>query len=165
LGKGCAFWFTLNLPIVKQLPQSSTLTLMPSSTEPLKAHILLAEDDKINQMVAEMMLEELDCQVDVANHGEEAVAMSADQQYHLILMDIHMPVLDGYGATQRIRAREQGTKNHLVIIAMTANAIASDLEKCLTIGMDDVLIKPVAKTTLAQMLTKWLASPPPTQLH
>ncbi|EDN65844.1 Response regulator receiver protein [Beggiatoa sp. PS] len=116
---------------------------------------MLVEDDKINQMVAQMMFETLDCQIEMANDGQEAVDMTANQHYDLILMDVHMPVLDGYAATQAIRQREQETKNHLSIIAMTADLISGDLDACLEIGMDDAVAKPISKASLEQLLQKW----------
>lgn len=168
VGKGCTFWFTLALPIVElsstpaltTLPEAgsiSDLSTMPALELP-RAHILLVEDDKINQMVAQMMLEELGCQISIANHGQEAIDMTANQHYDLVFMDIHMPVLDGYAATRHIRQREQEIGGRSLIIAMTANALASDREKCLAEGMDDVLIKPVSKAALAEMLKKWLGT-------
>ena len=176
-GKGCTFWFTLTLPITEEtvftpeepatLPQSILLPEIkmapasePESDSELASksliHILLVEDDKINQVVAQMTLEELDCQVDIANNGMEGVEMSANQHYDLVLMDLHMPVLDGYAATQRIREREQQTNTHLPIVAMTANIIASDLEKCLEVGMQDTLTKPIERTNLEKILKKWI---------
>jgi len=150
-----------------QLPETVSFTpVLESTSAPPAAdlpqpthHILLVEDDKINQIVAKMTLEELGCQLDIANNGKEAVDMVADGHYDLVLMDVHMPVLDGYAATQRIRQREVGTNTHLPIVAMTADVITSDLDKCVEVGMDDALAKPVAKATLEEMLDKWLKAP------
>ncbi|RKZ92851.1 MAG: hypothetical protein DRR19_02950 [Candidatus Parabeggiatoa sp. nov. 1] len=172
-GKGCKFWFTLTLPIVEvptislpsstsppKLPQKVSKVPVPKSTSaPMPdVRILLVEDDKINQIVAQMTLEEFGYQLDIANDGQEAVDMTANQHYNLVLMDVHMPVLDGYAATQRIRQREQNTDTHLPIIAMTADVISSDLEACLEVGMDDALTKPIVKGVIEQMLNKWLAT-------
>ena len=177
-GKGCTFWFTLTLPIaevsafIPEAPPALPQSILPeikispeseSNSEPASKsliRILLVEDDKINQVVAQMTLEELDCQVDIANDGMEGVEMSANQHYDLVLMDLHMPILDGYAATQRIREREQQTNTHLPIIAMTANIIASDLEKCLEVGMQDTLTKPIDRTNLEKILKKWVNSQP-----
>ncbi|MDY6992479.1 MAG: ATP-binding protein, partial [Pseudomonadota bacterium] len=118
VGQGSTFWFTLSLPIV----EAETPVPEPTAAEPvmptklLNKNILLVEDDKINQMVAQMMLEELGCQVEIANHGEEAIKRIGEQHFDLVLMDIHMPVLDGYAATQQIRQREHHTQTHLLII-------------------------------------------------
>lgn len=161
-GKGCSFWFTLELPLAKLVNAlSESKPLLQANVETSSArqpHILLVEDDKINQIVAEMMLEGLGCQVSIASHGQEAVDKVSQINYDLVLMDLHMPVLDGYAATRKIRDSEKFTSKSMLIIAMTANALASDLEKCLEEGMNDVLIKPVAKQALAQKLQHWLGS-------
>jgi len=166
-GDGCTFWFTITLPIVesatyqandvKTISQETVTNAWvstPSQSEQ-PARILLVEDDKINQMVAQMTLEELGCQVEIANNGQEAIEMSADSDYDLVLMDVHMPVLNGYVATQRIREREQQTNSHLPIIAMTADVITTDYESGLEVGMDGALAKPIAKADLEAMLNKW----------
>lgn len=178
-GNGCAFWFTLALQIV-EIENTSLFVSQQGNIEleevflkptPLsiyppqhhadlqQPHILLVEDDKINQMVAQMTLDELGCQVEIANHGQEAIDMIANGHYDLVLMDVHMPVLNGYEATQHIRQCEQQTDTHLPIIAMTADVITSDLDKCLQAGMDDALAKPVAKNYLEDILNKWLKTP------
>jgi len=157
LGQGCSFWFRLTLPIAPTPPITdfdTLLTTPPHLPNLLPTHILLVEDDKINQLVAKMMLEELGCQVSIANHGQEAVDMCIHDNFDVVLMDLHMPVLDGYAATRDIRQGEAGS--HLPIIALTANALPSDLEKCLEVGMNDVLVKPVTKMALTNMLKKWL---------
>ncbi|MCK5719770.1 MAG: response regulator [Thiomargarita sp.] len=162
--KGSTFWFTLSLPIVK--PISTTYNksicynkiIASQTTEQYKTdmpNILLVEDDKLNQMVTEMALEDSSCQLDIANHGEEALIMLTDNSYDLIFMDLHMPILDGYATTKQIRINEQTTKNHIPIIAMTADNSPEDLAKCLEIGIDDILHKPINKNTFNQMLEKW----------
>lgn len=162
LGKGCTFWFTLVLAIAETslAIESESTTHSPSLLEAIQdassIHILLVEDDRINQFVAKMMLEELGCQVSIANHGQEAVEMYVRKNFNLVLMDLHMPILDGYAATHRVRQYEQHTQNRIPIISLTANALSSDLEKCLEVGMDDVLIKPITKAALARTLEKWL---------
>ncbi len=184
-GKGCTFWFMLTLPIVEVAPATFLLDnsakeikgeeitrmfsplperILPdqdSTSAPglnlQSALILLVEDDKINQFVAKMTLEDVGCVVEIANNGQEAVDMTAEKHYDLVLMDVHMPVLDGYTATQRIRQRESQTSAHLPIIAMTADVITSDLEKCVNAGMDDALAKPVAKAVLEEKLVKWIS--------
>jgi len=177
LGKGSTFWFTLTLPVVieETLPITEPLSVLEpieeinivetqaalevkSTASPPKVQILLVEDDRINQMVAEMMLNELGCQISIANHGQEAIDLTAVHDYDLVFMDIHMPVLDGYTAVRRIRQSEINTGKRLLIIAMTANALASDRDKCLAEGMNDVLIKPVSKTALSKMMKKWLGN-------
>lgn len=116
--------------------------------------ILLAEDNLVNQKVATKMLEGLGCHVDVAPDGEAARKAVDETEYDIVLMDCQMPVLDGYNATAAIRRAEVG-KSRIPVIAMTANAMEGDREKCLAAGMDDYIPKPVRKDLLADMLRRW----------
>ncbi|HYD79330.1 MAG TPA: response regulator [Paucimonas sp.] len=117
--------------------------------------ILVADDNLVNQQVAQRMLERLGCLVEVAANGETAVAMSRHRRYDLILMDCQMPELDGYEATARIRAEETGGRR-VPVIALTANAMQGEREKCLAAGMDDFLSKPIRPQTLHETLRRWL---------
>ena len=122
-------------------------------------HVLLVEDNKVNQMVASGILKRLGLQVAVANNGLEAInnLLTSQIPYNLILMDCQMPEMDGYEATQQIREGNAGAHNKQIpIIAMTANAMAGDKEKCLQIGMDDYLSKPVVLAELETVLKHWL---------
>ena len=137
------------------------------------AHILLAEDNLVNQKVAVRMLERLGFHPDVVKNGYEAVNAWKQGAYHLILMDCQMPEMDGFEATQEIRrceAETQGTLGqeissspdgdrlpHIPIIAMTANAMKGDREKCLEAGMDDYVAKPVKPEVLEEVLLQWLS--------
>jgi len=119
--------------------------------------ILLVEDNKVNQMVAQGMLKKLGLKADIANNGAEALSMlDADPHYDIILMDCQMPVMDGYKATGLIRERNLSGK-HIPIIAMTANALESDRQTCLEAGMDDYIAKPFKPPTLKTTLQKWIA--------
>ena len=171
-GKGSTFYFTLILPIVPSTPVSEMTPQIPSlaakvstptqesisalPNSKLPPRILLAEDDRVNQIVAKMTLADINCQLDIANHGQEALDMIAKQTYDLVLMDLHMPILDGYATTQRIRQSEQNTDTHLPIIAMTADLLSGDLENCLEACMDDTLVKPITKVSIEEILNKWL---------
>jgi two-component system, sensor histidine kinase and response regulator len=106
-------------------------------------HILLAEDNRVNQTVASRMLERMGHSVVVANHGLEALALLANQTFDLVLMDVQMPEMDGLTATRNIREGEKRTGAHLPIIAMTAHAMKGDREHCLEAGVDDYVPKPV----------------------
>jgi two-component system, sensor histidine kinase and response regulator len=125
-----------------------------------QARILLVEDNVINQAVAQGMIEQLGLKVEIATHGEEAIALlaAADQRpYHLVLMDAQMPILDGYETTRRIRKGEAGERHRRVpIIALTAHALMDDRERCLRAGMDDYLSKPLHLQRLATVLQQWL---------
>jgi len=123
-----------------------------------KAHVLVVEDNTTNQLVIEGMLRTFGITVDLAANGEEALsALQVGTPYELIFMDCQMPVLDGYQATKKIRSSKSGLINsEIAIIAMTANAMAGDKQKCLDAGMDDYLSKPIDSNKVIEMLTKWL---------
>jgi len=117
--------------------------------------VLLVEDNDINQQVGAQLLANIGLRVDLANDGAEAVDSAMQQHYDLVLMDVQMPVLDGYQATERLRdASEIGP---VPIIALTAHAMSGERETCLNAGMDDYLSKPVEADRLYRMLLKWLA--------
>jgi len=119
--------------------------------------ILLAEDNFVNQKVATKMLEGLGCEVDIVANGAEARDAVTKKKYDAVLMDCQMPVLDGYAATAAIRKGEAG-KSHVPVIAMTANAMQGDREKCLSAGMDDYIAKPVHRGILEDVLKRWSQS-------
>ena len=121
----------------------------------LGARILVVEDNRANQQVAIGMLERLGCQVRAATTGQEAIDLAARRCYDLILMDCHMPQMDGYEATRRIRAVEAGSA-HIPILAMTANVRKGDSDLCLAAGMDDYLPKPLRLEALRTKLQGWL---------
>ena len=118
-------------------------------------HVLLVDDNAINQRVATHQLHKLGCKVECASDGAEAVERVQSGSYDLVFMDCQMPVMDGYEATQEIRRRE-GVGGHVPVIAMTANAQRSDQERCLAAGMDDFLTKPVALEALRGVLERWV---------
>jgi signal transduction histidine kinase/CheY-like chemotaxis protein len=118
-----------------------------------RARVLIAEDNAVNQMVAARLLEKLGCRVDVAANGREAVEMIALLPYDAIFMDCQMPEMDGFEATQEIRRRE-GSSVHHPIIAMTANAMQGDRERCLNAGMDDYVSKPIRRADLREALER-----------
>ncbi len=125
------------------------------STPDLSARILLVEDNMVNQKVAKRMFEKLGCQIDVANNGLEAVAMIEADSYDIVFMDCQMPEMDGYEATRTIR-RRTGANSHVPVVAMTANAMKGDREKCLDAGMDDYIAKPVSVAELRNVLKNWV---------
>jgi signal transduction histidine kinase/DNA-binding response OmpR family regulator len=126
------------------------------SAQPLFcARVLVVEDNAVNQMVAGRLLEKLGCRVDVAANGREAVEMVGLLPYDAIFMDCQMPEMDGFEATHEIRRRE-GSGIHHPIIAMTANAMLGDRERCLEAGMDDYVSKPIRRADLTQALERHL---------
>ena len=129
-----------------------TPVIPPPSRKPVR--ILLAEDNLINQKVALGLLNNIGYKADVASNGLEVLAALDVRPYDLILMDCQMPELDGYETTHRIRTRPDTAS--MRIIAMTANAMRGESEKCLEAGMDDYLSKPVRLETLRDMLARWM---------
>ena len=128
----------------------------PLSSQFPGKRVLVAEDYEINQEVIRDILELFECEVEIAENGQIAAEMFEQGQYDLIFMDIQMPVLDGYQATQAIRAKEKEGE-HITIIALTANAMSGDREKCMEAGMDDYVPKPIETTTIEAMLSKYLS--------
>jgi PAS domain S-box-containing protein len=170
LGVGSTFWFEITCPIVepasteKDAPLLSADVLVDKTKQDaatdktLSASILLVENEMVNQMVATDMLEGIGCSVDLAENGQEALDMLSENgdKYDVILMDCMMPVMDGFEATAAIRKAEENKEyRRQTIIAMTANAMADEKDKCLKVGMDDYLSKPVKEKTLYSMLKKW----------
>jgi signal transduction histidine kinase/ActR/RegA family two-component response regulator len=119
------------------------------------AHVLLVDDDTINQMVVQAMLTKLGCRVDLAADGNTACAAVSSQRYDLVLMDCHMPLMDGYEATRSIRQAEAGSARRTPIVALTADALAGNRERCIESGMDDYITKPVNSAMLAAAVQRW----------
>ncbi len=126
-------------------------------------HVLLAEDNPMNQKLACRLLEKRGCRVTVANNGQEALDHLEVATFDVVLMDVQMPILDGLSATRAIRSREKAQGGHVPIIALTAHAMRGDREKCLGAGMDEYLTKPLRPSalfdTIAQLVDR--DSPPP----
>jgi len=117
--------------------------------------VLVAEDNTVNQEVNLLMLKKLGLHADVAANGREAVEMAGVLPYDLIIMDCHMPEMDGYAATREIR-RRQGANQRLAIIALTADIMEGSRERCLAAGMDDYMAKPIRMAGLREALRKWV---------
>jgi len=126
----------------------------------------VAEDNDVNQMVVGALLDRLGYAHDVVGDGRAAVSAVATGGYHLVLMDCQMPEMDGFDATAAIRAAEVAAgRPRLPVIALTANAIKGDRERCLGSGMDDYLSKPIDPKALAGKLAEWLSSRPADVRH
>ena len=128
---------------------------LPGGPIRLGLRVLLVEDNAINQKVASRMLTRWGCEVDIVANGQLALDALSANSYHLVMMDCHMPVMDGFEATAAIRSREKRTGQHMPIVAMTANALAGDRERCIAAGMDDYVRKPVKPEDLLEALRRW----------
>jgi PAS domain S-box-containing protein len=153
VGEGSSFWF--DLPLIGAPPSdhataatlTQTINAMPGRTLDVfdarfKGHVLIVEDNAVNQKVAQRILERLGCTVVIANNGAEAIQQYEAAAFDLILMDMQMPVMDGLTATTLIRQREIG-KGRTPIIALTANAMSGEYDRCMSVGMDGFLTKPL----------------------
>ena len=119
--------------------------------------VLVVEDNVINQRIAARLLQNLGCTVDVVANGREAVEMINGISYDMVLMDVQMPEMDGFAATGEVR--KGGPHAQVPIVAMTANAMAGDRERCLAAGMNDYLSKPVHPADLQRVLHHWVKLP------
>ena len=169
VGKGSTFTFTARLA---QAP-AGTLAQVADAANPLagmlmhvgfgkrRRRILLAEDNVVNQRLMAELLKREGYEVVVAGDGREAVTAVENGAFDLVLMDVQMPVMDGFEATAAIRHAEIGAARHIPIVAMTAHAMKGDQQRCIEAGMDDYLSKPVNFTSLLEILEKWS----PRRLH
>ncbi len=158
-GEGSTFWFTLPLACSDAEGREGDLPKQQEKSAKLQGRILLVEDNVLNQKVVRGMLAKHELEIEVAESGEGALAELARKEYDLVLMDIQMPGMDGYATCSAIRNGEIGrSKRQLPIIAMTANAMIGDRERCLEAGMNDYLSKPVNRQLLLQVLQRFLGS-------
>jgi two-component system sensor histidine kinase/response regulator len=155
LGKGSTFWFLL--------PTNEVSAVTPLPARPADSHwsarrfsgkVLLIEDNAVNQKVAQRFLERLGCEVALAENGEQGVKAWEGGEFALVFMDIQMPVMDGYTATRLIRQQEC-IGRHTPIVALTANAMTGQLERCIEAGMDGLLTKPIVVDRLREVLERF----------
>jgi len=153
-GEGSTFWFRLPLEIGDEDSLKQAHQKEPEIQKELSGHVLLVEDNPINQMVAQKLLEKIGIQSTLAADGQEALDRLEQESFDAVLMDCQMPVMDGFEAARRIRERE--ALNRLPVIAMTANVMEGDREKCISAGMNDYIGKPVVEADLKKILARWL---------
>ncbi|HTP65813.1 MAG TPA: ATP-binding protein [Geobacteraceae bacterium] len=162
-GKGSLFWFTVLLKRVPSITKHAAERLpgdreTGQSADPRQLRVLLAEDNPVNQELGRLMLESLECLVDVVDDGRLAVEKVLGDNYDMVFMDCQMPEMDGYEATRLIRQQEARSceeVRRLPIIALTAHAMEGDRELCLAAGMDDYISKPFKAVQIGAMLDKW----------
>jgi two-component system sensor histidine kinase/response regulator len=164
LGKGSRFWFSMTLHV-----SDTEVTPIPSSEAPqgelpqFNNHsVLLVEDNPVNQMVATKLLQKLGITPHIANNGQEALDRLALGGIDLVLLDIQMPIMDGYTTITHIRTHESylDYHEHQLVIAMSANALTEDKDRAMALGMDDYITKPINFTVLHQKLSNWLPAKP-----
>ena len=156
LGQGSKFSFTLDLsaPIVEPLKRSEGDMVFMTPENRAKVNILLVEDNQINQMVAQNLLVKYGFQLDIANHGKEAIERVRDKDYDIILMDVQMPEMNGLEATRYIRSKFDEPKCNVKIMAMTASVLKREIDICMEAGMDDYIPKPYQPEELFQKIMR-----------
>jgi CheY-like chemotaxis protein len=157
-GPGSIFWFSLPATVatgaMRTTPRHSLATpAQDRSNRSSLCRVLVAEDNPVNQMVIRAMLQKLGIEATLVADGRRAVEAVAETPFDLVLMDCQMPVMDGFEATQIIRS---GSGSRPVIVAVTANAMAGDAERCRAAGMDDYISKPISVRELRRVLSPWL---------
>lgn len=158
-GKGSTFWFTVKLK--KKTENADEVDKKPGITSNGTAsqkeiNILVAEDNAINKVVTRRMLEDEGYILHFVENGIDVLEAVKKIEFDLILMDLHMPGMDGFEATEEIREYEKKTGMHTPIIALTASSLSNDKDKCMQSGMDDFLIKPIQKEKLMKVLGQWV---------
>ena len=170
-GSGSRFGFSVQVRAAAALEQPADAQARAHDTRAAQAqvvgalgmHVLLAEDNPVNQTVTGAMLRKLGCTIILAGTGAQALAhVQSGETFDVIMMDCHMPEMDGYAATAAIRAWENddNRRTHNIIIAQTANAMDGDRQGCIAAGMDDYISKPFTTATLGATLARWKANSP-----
>lgn len=176
VGEGSKFWFALPLlaqprrpespvpadrPVEKPLAEAPLSNGLISGAGATQPRVLVAEDNATNQLLASSLLKKLGCTVDVAVNGQEAVEMVERSSYDLVLMDCHMPVMNGLEAAREIRHRQRGQEARRVpIVALTASVLPEERGECITAGMDDFIAKPLRRADLARVVSQWTSTSP-----
>ncbi|MDP2204740.1 MAG: ATP-binding protein [Alphaproteobacteria bacterium] len=161
LGEGSMFWFSIPFNVATEIATlRSRKARSPQSLGSLpaaQARILIAEDHPMNQILISRVMDSFGIgSFDIVDTGLQVLEKTAEGTWDIVLMDCHMPEMSGYDATRHIRARELETGAHMPIIAMTANAMAGEKEKCLRFGMDDYISKPLDIEELRDILGQWI---------
>jgi CheY-like chemotaxis protein len=158
LGKGTKFWFEIETTAVLAVAKERLQAVPPLnhfSTVPPETKILVAEDNPVNQLVIEAVLNNLGLEPEIVTNGIEALKRIKSTHIDLVLMDCHMPEMDGFETTRKIRSLSGEVKD-VPIIALSASALDADRNACMDAGMDDFLSKPVQPDTLEKMISKYV---------
>jgi len=157
-GGGSLFWFTAHVGLSDDPVESasSDCEVTPRTMTLGPARVLIVEDNKVNRFVISLLLRKLGLDVDEAQDGADALELIESCEYAVVLMDCQMPGMDGYEATERLRHKEEGTGEHLPVIAVTASAMEKDRLRMQEAGMDDYLAKPVRQDALEEILMRWI---------
>lgn len=155
LGRGSTFYFELEMPLPEEVATAPAETTQHEVLQPVTGRVLLAEDNKINQVIATRLLEALGVDVDVVGDGAGAVAAAAKRRYDVILLDCQMPVMDGFSAAEHIRAAEPPGQR-VPMLAITASILESDHERAKIAGVDGVLLKPLRAEELRRAVARYL---------
>jgi PAS domain S-box-containing protein len=166
IGKGSTFWFTIPMKwaVAAPSPTDADSAQGNGKREKLNGRVLLAEDNAVNRELTEAILANIGLDITTVENGREAVEAFSKGRFDIVLMDCQMPEMDGYEATKILRKREagddgtRGTATRTPIVALTANAMQGDQDRCLSVGMDDYLSKPFSSDDLRKVLQKWLVS-------
>ncbi|AET69302.1 Response regulator receiver domain protein,histidine kinase [Desulfosporosinus orientis DSM 765] len=155
-GKGSAFYFTILVDVLDEEEEDyytndNCLIQQPAD----KLNILLVEDDPVSQLIIKQISKLKGWQLQVASNGKEALDFYEMSNFDIILMDIQMPGISGFDVTLAIREKEKLTGSHIPIIATTAYTMSGDKEKCLNVGMDDYISKPIDMIKLCEVLERW----------
>jgi signal transduction histidine kinase/CheY-like chemotaxis protein len=159
-GRGSTFWFSVPFsksvrPALLPIRGSKAKAVAPSPGRDRRGKVLIVEDNKLNQMVAQAILEQLGYCTEVAEDGDQAIEALSRTRYAAVLMDCQMPEMDGYSTTAKIRSAE-GSGRRTPIVAMTAACMEGDRQQCLDAGMDDYIAKPVRPEEVEDVLARWI---------
>ncbi|MDR3449135.1 MAG: MHYT domain-containing protein [Alphaproteobacteria bacterium] len=163
VGKGSTFWFTIPFEVTDKLSEEKHIRrkkMLQGTIDPAKARILIAEDHPMNQALMRKLMKRFGVGTfQIVDNGVDVLKCCSEASWDVILMDCHMPQMNGYEATNIIRTADKGTDRHIPIVAMTANAMIGDREKCLRYGMDEYLSKPISIDELKEVLGQWICFP------
>ncbi len=160
VNKGSVFWTVIPFEIAESIEQTKSInngSVLLGTLAPGQARVLIAEDHSLNQLFIGKVMHKFGIKhFMIVDNGIKVLEKYKEGVWDIILMDCHMPEMNGYAVTQKIRELEKGTGGHIKIVAMTADAMQGDREKCIDCGMDDYISKPVDIDMLRDILAQWI---------